>query len=255
MKTELKPGERLDDLQIKGYKIIQKPGQFCFSVDAVLLANHASVRKGERALDLGCGTGVVPLLLEAKNEGGPYVGLEIQEECAGLARRSVAYNGLEDKIEIVTGDIREASALFGMASFSVITANPPYMTADQGKQNTNEAQNIARREVLGTLDDLLRESAKLLKTGGRFYMIHRPSRLPEILAKMSAAHLEPKRMRLVHPYADREANLVLLTGVKGGKPQLKVEAPLVVYGEDGNYTEEMKGIYGEGKTRPQLLPF
>ncbi len=246
MKTELGPGERLDDLQIKGYKIIQKPGEFCFSMDAVLLANYATVKKGERALDLGCGTGVVPLLLEAKNEGGPYVGLEIQKESAGLARRSVAYNGLEGKIEIVTGDIREASDLFGMASFSVITANPPYMTADQGKMNANKAQDIARREVLGTLDDLLRESAKLLKAGGRFYMVHRPFRLPEILTKMSAAHIEPKRMRLVYPYADREANLVLLTGVKGGKPQLTVEAPLIVYREDGSYTEEMKKMYGEG---------
>ncbi len=227
MKVDLEPGERLDDLQIKGYQILQKPGEFCFSMDAVLLANYAKVKEGERALDLGCGTGVVPILLEAKNPGGPYVGLEIQEEAADLARRSVVLNGLEEKIKIVTGDIKEASGLFGTASFSVITVNPPYMTKDQGKESPNEAINVARKEVLCTLTDILRESARLLKMGGRFYMVHRPERLPEILRDMQAAGIEPKKMQLNYPGPDKEANLVLLTGVRGGKPGLTVEEPKI----------------------------
>ncbi len=228
MKVEVKPGERLDDLQIKGYQILQKPGDYCFSMDAVLLANYAKVREGERALDLGCGTGVVPILLEAKNPGGPYVGLEIQKEAADLARRSAALNGLEEKIQIVTGDLKEASGIFGTASFSVITVNPPYMMKEQGKESKNEALNIARKEVLCTLTDILRESAKMLKMGGRFYMVHRPERLPEILQGMQAAGIEPKRMQLVYPGPDKDANLVLLTGARGGKPGLTVEEPKIL---------------------------
>ncbi len=245
MKVELECGERLDDLQIKGYQIIQNPGKFCFGMDAVLLSDYAKVKKGEQVLDLCCGTGIVPILLAAKNEGGQYTGLEIQEESARMARRSVALNGLEEQIQIVTGDCKEASRLFGNASFSVVTANPPYLAGDQGKESPNEAVNIARREVACTLDDLLRESARVLKTGGRFYMVHRPLRLPEILAKMHAAGLEPKRMRLVYPGADKAASLVLLTGVRGGNPGLTAEAPLIVNDQDGDYTEEMKRIYGD----------
>ncbi len=244
MKAELEPGERLDDLQTKGYRIIQKPGEFCFGMDAVLLADYAKVKEGGRVLDLCCGTGIVPILMAARNAGGHYVGLEIQEESARMARRSVALNGLEEQIQIVTGDCKEASRLFGSASFSVVTANPPYMVEDGGKKNQNEALTIARHEVECTLDDLLRESARVLKRGGRFYMVHRPSRLPEILSKMSAAGLEPKKARLVYPCSDKEANLVLLMGVRGGKPQLRVEAPLIVYNKDGSYTDELLHIYG-----------
>ncbi len=228
MKVELEPGERLDDLQIKGYRILQKPGEFCFGLDAVLLANYAKVREGERALDLGCGTGVVPILLEAKNPGGMFVGLEIQEESAGMARRSVALNGQEEKVQIVTGDIKEASRIFGNASFSVVTVNPPYLKEAQGKKNKNEAQYIARHEVLCTLQDILRESAGVLKAGGRFYMVHRPERLPEILSEMQSAGIEPKRMQLIYPAPDKDANLVLFTGVRGGKPGLTVEEPMIL---------------------------
>ena len=127
MMNNQKPGERLDDLQIKGYEIIQKPGRFCFGMDAVLLSSYAKVKKNEKALDLGTGTGILPILLEAKNEGEHYTGLEIQEESADMARRSVMHNHLEDKIDIVTGDIKEAGTIFGAASFHVITTNPPYM--------------------------------------------------------------------------------------------------------------------------------
>ncbi|MCI6533692.1 MAG: tRNA1(Val) (adenine(37)-N6)-methyltransferase [Lachnospiraceae bacterium] len=243
MMNNLKPEERLDDLQIKGYEIIQSPGRFCFGMDAVLLSSYAKVRKRELALDLGTGTGILPILLEAKNEGEHYTGLEIQEESADMARRSVSHNGLEDKIDIVTGDIKEASGIFGAASFHVITTNPPYMIGEHGLKNENEALYIARHEALCTLDDILRESARLLKPKGRFYMVHRPFRLPEILAKMSAYGIEPKRLRLVYPHIDKEPNMVLLEGLRGGRPRMQVEPPLIVYRKDGEYTEELLEIY------------
>ena len=165
--------ERLDELHRNGYWIIQDPGRFCFGMDAVLLSGFAKVKPGERALDLGTGTGIIPILLEAKTKGEHFTGLEIQPESADMAARSVAYNHLEEKITIVTGDIKEASARFGAGSFEVITTNPPYMIGQHGIQNDANAKTIARHEVLCDLDDILRESAKMLKQGGRFYMVHR----------------------------------------------------------------------------------
>lgn len=239
----VRAGERVDDLQIKGYEIIQHPGRFCFGMDAVLLSSFAKVKKGERALDLGTGTGILPILLEAKNDGEHYTGLEIQRESADMAGRSVAYNGLDKKIDIVTGDIKEAALRFGAASFEVITVNPPYMIGNHGLKNQSEALYIARHEALCTLDDILRESAKILKVKGRFYMVHRPFRLPEILTKMCAWGIEPKEMRLVYPFADKEPNMVLVGGIKGGNPRMRVGPPLIVYESEGKYTDEVMRIH------------
>ena len=244
MTTNLKPEERLDDLQVNGYEIIQHPGKFCFGMDAVLLANFARVKKGEHVLDLGTGTGIIPILLTAKTEGESFVGLEIQEESADMARRSVAHNHLEDKVEIVNGDIKEAAAIFGPVSFDVITTNPPYMIGQHGIANMSDTKAIARHEVLCTLDDILRESARVLKPGGKFYMVHRPFRLAEIMSKMVAVGIEPKRMRMVHPYIDKEPNMVLLEGCRGGNSRMTVERPLIVYKEVGVYSDELLGEYG-----------
>lgn len=239
----LRQGERLDDLQIKGYEIIQSPGRFCFGMDAVLLSSFATVKMKEKVLDIGTGTGILPILLAAKNGGGSYTGLEIQEESADMARRSVRHNKLEDQIEIVTGDIKEVGELFDNASFDVITTNPPYMIGEHGLKNEKEARYIARHEALCTLDDILRESARMLKVKGRFYMVHRPFRLPEIMTKMCQYGLEPKRMRMVYPYVDKEPNMVLIEGRKGGNPRMTVEPPLIVYEKDGAYTKELLQIY------------
>ena len=236
--------ERLDNLERNGYCIIQDPQKFCFGMDAVLLSDFAKVKKGEKALDLGTGNGIIPILLEAKNNGEKYFGLEIQPESADLARRSIKYNKLEDKISVEIGDICEASKIFGVDSMDVVTTNPPYMIGQHGVQNIADAKTIARHEVLCTLDDIIRESAKLLKPGGRFYMVHRPFRLAEIFAAMISYHIEPKRMRLVYPFVDKEPNMVLIEGLRGGKSRITVEKPLIVYKEQNVYTDEILQIYG-----------
>ncbi|MBP5309202.1 MAG: methyltransferase, partial [Lachnospiraceae bacterium] len=199
-KDILKEHERIDDLQRNGYKIIQDPCRFCFGMDAVLLSGFARADKGDQVLDLGTGTGIIPILMEAKTEASHLIGLEIQEESADMARRSVALNGLETKIDIVTGDIRQADKLFGKSTMDVVTSNPPYMIGQHGLKNPDSEKAIARHEVLCTLEDVVRAAASLLKPGGNFFMVHRPFRLTEIMTCLSKYKLEPKRMRLVYPF-------------------------------------------------------
>ena len=244
MITDLMENERLDDLQRNGLKIIQKTDGFCFGMDAVLLSGFASVKPGERALDLGTGTGIIPLLLSAKTKGDHFTGLEIQTEIMKMAQRSVALNGLEKKIDIRQGDIKEASRIFGAASFDVVTSNPPYMNDAHGLKNPGDVKAISRHEVLCTLEDVVREGTKALKPGGRFYMVHRPHRLAEIITVMRQYKLEPKRMKFVHPFADKDANMVLIEAVRGGGAWLKLEPPVIVYKEPGVYTDEIYEIYG-----------
>lgn len=242
--VDLKENERLDDLQRCGYQIIQNPEKFCFGMDAVLLSAFARARAQDVLLDLGTGTGILPLLMEAKYHCARLVGLEIQEESVDMARRSVALNGLTDKIQIVAGDIKEADRLFASVSFDCITCNPPYMIERHGLSNPEAPKAIARHELLCTLEDVAAQTAKLLKPGGHFFLVHRPFRLAEIMALLVQYKLEPKRMRLVHPFADREPNLVLLEAVRGGKPRITVEKPMVIFREPGVYTEEVAGLYG-----------
>ncbi len=244
MTIKLKEGERLDELHRNGYQIIQNSQKFCFGMDAVLLSGFARVKAGERALDMGTGTGIIPILLRGKTEGRSFIGLEIQEESADMARRSVIYNHLEDSISIVTGDIKEAAALFGAASFDIVTCNPPYMTGNHGLVNPEQPKAIARHEILCTLEDVVRQAAKVLRPGGRFYLVHRPFRLAEILTLLVRYKLEPKRMRLVYPFVDKEPNMVLIEGLSGGRARITVEKPLIVYQEQGVYTDEIYDIYG-----------
>lgn len=245
MKNNLvKDNERLDDLQ-NGYYIIQDPEKFCFGMDAVLLSGFSRVKKGERVLDMCSGTGIIPILLRAKTEGESFTGMEIQEECAEMAQRSVAYNHLEEDIQMIQGDIREAADRFGAASFHVVTCNPPYMIGEHGLKNPHLPKAIARHEILCTLEDVVRQASALLKDNGRFYMVHRPFRLSEIMNVLTRYKLEPKRMQLVHPYIDREPNMVLIEARKGGNPRITVEPPLIVFERPGVYTQEILKTYGK----------
>ena len=244
MENDLRPGERFDDLHRNGYKIIQNKKKFCFGMDAVLLSGFASVREGENVLDLGTGTGIIPILLAGKTEGRHFTGLEIQTESADMARRSVLHNHLEDRISIIEGDIREAGKIFPPAFFDVITSNPPYMTRQHGLVNPNKEKAIARHEICCTLEDVVGQTARLLRVGGRFYMVHRPFRLAEILHMLVEYRLEPKRLQFVYPFIDKEPNMVLIEAVRGGRSRVQVEKPLIVYEKPGVYTEEIYDIYG-----------
>lgn len=244
MRTELKDGERLDDLHRNGFQIIQNERLFCFGMDAVLLSGFAQVKEGGRALDLGTGTGIIPILLAAKTKGEYFAGLEISALSADMARRSVLHNGLEKRIEIIQGDIKEAGELFAPASFDTVTSNPPYMIGQHGLTNPDIEKAAARHEIFCTLEDVVRAAARLVRPGGKFYMVHRPFRLAEIIRTLSEYKLEPKRMRLVYPYVDREPNMVLIEAMRGGKPRMTVEKPLIVYEKPGVYTPEITEIYG-----------
>lgn len=244
MDVELRENERIDDLQRNGYQIIQNPEKFCFGMDAVLLSGFVRVKPGAKVLDLGTGTGIIPLLVEAKTQAMHISAIEIQEESADMARRSVQLNGLEEKIDIVTGDLREAEKFFDAASFDVVTCNPPYMIGQHGLTNPDAPKAIARHEILCTLEDVVRTAAKLLKPGGYFCMVHRPFRLAEIIRVMTEYKLEPKRMKLVYPYVDKEPNMVLIEGCRGGKPRMTVEKPLIVFKEPNIYTDEITDVYG-----------
>jgi len=250
--------EEIDTLK-NGYKIIQDTDRFQFGIDAMLLADFANstVKAGEKVIDLGTGTGIIPLLMEGSTsrwlsacEAGvskppevSFTGLEVQEASAEMAARSVALNSLEDRVRIVRGDLRCVDGLFNKHSFNVVTCNPPYMIDTHGRGNELDAKTIARHEVLCTLEDVVAAADYLLATHGRFFMIHRPFRLPEIFEALAAHKLEPKRMRLIHPFADKEPNMVMIEARKNAKRRLTIEPPLVVRYDNGEYTAEITRIY------------
>ena len=244
MKTELKPGERVDDLQRNGYGIIQDPSRFCFGMDAVLLSGYVRVPDNGSVLDLGTGNGIIPILVAAKTEAAHLTGLEIQHDSADMAARSVQMNDLADRISIIEGDIKEAEKIFDAASFDIITSNPPYMTGGHGLSNPDDAKAIARHEIKCTLDDVVKAAAYCLRPGGAFYMVHRPFRLADIFETMRKYHIEPKRMKMVYPSADKEPTMVLVEGRRGGRPRLTVDKPLIIYDAEGKYTQEIYDIYG-----------
>ena len=248
--------ERIDILK-NGYKIIQDTERFQFGIDAVLLADFAKgVKNGDSVIDLGTGTGIIPLLMAGRwlsaCEAGvskppevTFTGLEVQEASAEMAGRSVALNGLEDRIKIQQGDLREVSRLFAPHSFNIVTCNPPYMIDTHGRANELDAKTIARHEVLCTLEDVVAAADYLLATHGKFFMIHRPFRLPEIFESLAAHKLEMKRMRLIQPFADKEPNMVMIEARKNAKRRLTLEPPLIVRNDDGVYTAEIRQIYGD----------
>lgn len=236
--------ERIDDLNRNNYKIIQNKNNFCFGMDAVLLSSFAKVKENERVLDLGTGTGIIPILLEAKTKGKHFTGLEIQEYSVSMAKRSVLLNKLESKIKIILGDIKEASHILGPGSFDVVTCNPPYMNDMHGLKNHHESKAVARHEILCSLEDVVKQTSKVLRTAGRFYMVHRPFRLIEIINTLTFYKLETKTIRMVHPYIDKEPNMVLIECIKGARSRVKIEPPLIVYKDINVYTDEIYDIYG-----------
>ena len=237
-------GERLDDLQCNGLYLIQDPDKFCFGIDAVLLSNFVKVKKNGHVVDLCTGSGIVPILLSAKTGAKKITGIEIQSDIADMARRSVSYNKLDEKIDIINDDISNALKYINNCSVDSVCVNPPYMKDTTAIKNPELPMAIARHELLTDLETVINIASKLLKESGKFFMVHRPSRLSEIFASMRQNRIEPKRLRFIHPYIESKANLVLIEGAKGSGVWMDVEPPLVVYKDKNVYTYEVLKIYG-----------
>lgn len=243
MTVHLQNDERIDDLCRQGLKVIQSASAPGFSMDAILLADFAQVKCGERLIDLGTGTGVIALLLMAKQPECFGYGLELMPEMAELASRSVLLNGLEERLKISCGDIRQASDLYGRANFDVVVSNPPYYKDGAGRISGDQLRAAARSERYCHLEELLDSVAALLKPLGRFYIVHRAERLGDLLAAAAQRQLRCVRLRMVQPRADSPANLLLAQFTFHSQERLLVEAPLVVYQASNVYSEEMMAIY------------
>ena len=239
----LHEGERLDDLQRNGLKLIQNPDWFCFGMDAVLLTAFAEVREGDRCIDLCTGNGVIPILLSGRTEGKHFDGLELMEDVAEMAARSVAYNGISDRVSIQAGDVKNATTIYGLSVCEVVTCNPPYLERDGGLLPADEHKAAARHELHCTLRDVLSAAKELLVPGGRFYMVHRPFRLAGIMHEMVEIGLSPKRLRMIHAHEGEQPNMILIEGVRDGGGGLVCEKPLIIYENDGTYTDEVKVLY------------
>lgn len=242
MEVKIKDNERVDDLQFKGLRIIQNPEWFCFGIDAVLLSNFTRVKKNARVIDLGTGTGIIPILLAGKSNAKELYGVEIQDDVAEMAQRSVRMNGLEERLKIVNKDLKELTDIFEKGSFDVVTSNPPYMHS-KGIINENDKKAISRHEIKCNLEDVIKVASDLLKPAGKFFMVNRPLRLVDMMYYGRKYNLEPKFIRFVHPRASKAPNLVLVEYVKCAKAEVKILEPLYVYNEDNTYTDELLKIY------------
>lgn len=243
----LKPGERLDHLLAEDLRIIQSREVFSFSFDAVLLADFAKVPKHKaKIVDLCSGNGVIPLLLSSKTKA-PMTGVEIQERLYDMATRSIQFNNLSDQIEMCHLDLKQAPALLGIEKTDIVTCNPPYFnTYSQEIINKNEHYAIARHEILCTLEDVVQATSRLLKQGGKAYFVHRPNRLMDLITYMKKYRLEPKRIQFIYPREGKDANTLLVEGIKDGQPDVKILPPINVYESNGEYSSFMKRLlYGE----------
>ncbi len=244
MEELIYPGERIDDLQINGLKIIQDPNCFCFGIDAVLLANFAALKKNSRVVDLGTGTGIIPILLAGKNPTSQVVAVEIQEKMAEMASRSVRLNNLESRIKVLNMDLREAQGVLEANMYDAVTVNPPYMHAE-GLINPNDNKAISRHEVMCTLEDVMKVASRLLKFRGSLFMVHRPQRLVDIMCLGRSYRLEPKKIQFVQSGYNKKPNLLLIEFRKSAQPELLFLDPIVIYDEAGNYTEKVLEIYSK----------
>ncbi|MBQ9519276.1 MAG: tRNA1(Val) (adenine(37)-N6)-methyltransferase [Firmicutes bacterium] len=239
----LKKGERLDDLHRNGYMLIQNPKKFCFGLDAVLLSGFAKARPEELVMDLCSGNGVVPILMEGKTECEQFVGVEIQPDNVDMANRSIQYNGQQDKIFMECCDLKDIDKIYNKHLFDVVTCNPPYIKAGSGAVNETDGKAVARHEIKCDLNDVFAAAAKMLKYGGRLYMVHRANRLTDIFEYSRKNHLEPKVMRFVHAYIDKAPSMVLIEFAKDGKPHLEVLQPMIIYAAGNVYTKEVNDIF------------
>ena len=239
----LKENERIDELHRNGYVIIQDTKRFCFGMDAVLLSSFANAQKGDKVFDIGTGTGIIPILMEAKTKASEFFAIDIQEESVDMAKRSISLNKLEHKIKVYHLDIKNVFDKFEKNTFNVVTSNPPYMNMGGGILNDFSPKAIARHEILCNLDDILKGASGLLKPKGKFFMVHRPNRLADIIEGLRKYKLEPKTIRFVQPYENKEPNMVLIEAVKNGGAMLKVLPTLIVYNENREYTKEIYDIY------------
>ena len=246
MDVELKENERIDDLEFKGLKIIQNEKGFCFGMDSVLLSVFAkNMKNNSTVLDLGTGTGIIPILLCGKTNLRKVVGIEIQQDVANMAKRSSQLNNLQDRFEVVNTNIIDLKNIYEKQSFDVITTNPPYKKENTGITNENRTKLISRHEITANLEDFISISKDLLKDKGEFYMVHRPERLVDILSFMRKYKIEPKILKFVSPNKNKEPNLILIKGIKNANSFLRVEKNLYVYNEDGKYTNEILKIYNK----------
>ena len=245
---ELLEKERIDDLQYKGLKIIQKEDEFCFGIDSVILSDFAkNIKKNSEIIDLGTGTGIISILLSKKLQAKKIYGIEIQKQVADMAKRSVELNSLENLVTILNEDLKNLPEILNKNYYDAIVTNPPYKKDNTGLKNENEAKLISRHEIKCTIEDIAEVSSKLLKNGGELYMVHRPERLAEIIEVLVKYRLEPKILKLVYPKKDKESNLILIKAVKNAKSFLKIEKPLFVYDENNNYTKDILEIYNKGE--------
>ena len=243
---ELKQDERIDDLEFNGLKIIQNKNGFCFGMDSVLLSDFAkNMRKNSKVIDLGTGTGIINILLSGKTTAKELVGVEVQEEVADMAKRSVKLNGVEGKIEILNKNILDLKNIYNKGYFDVVVTNPPYKKINTGLINEENKKMISRHEITANLRDFIHISSYLLKDHGEFFMVHRPERLVDILWTMREEKIEPKKIKFVYPNENKKTNLVLIKGVKNGNSFLEFEDNLYVYNQNGNYTDEILKIYGK----------
>ena len=246
MEVELKENERIDNLEINNLKIIQNTEGFCFGIDSVLLSNFAgNIKKQSKVLDLGTGTGIIPILLCAKTQLKKVLGVEIQEEVYEMTKRSIELNNLNDKFEVINANILELNKIFNKNTFDVVITNPPYKKKNTGILNENNKKIISRHEVTATLEDFIKIAKDMLKDKGEFYMVHRPDRLVDIISIMRNYKIEPKQLRFVYSDKNQPANLVLVKGIKNARPFLKIEKNLYIYDENKNYSEEIKKIYNK----------
>lgn len=247
MEKFVRDGERVDHLNIGDLKIIQNPRKFCFGIDAVMLANFVTVKKGDTVVDFGTGTGIIPIILAGKTGAARIIGIEIQEDMVDMANRSINMNKLDDRIKLFAGDIKNAHSFIRQGSADLVVSNPPYMDHGHGLINPDDSKAIARHEILCTLEDIVKSAGRVLRNGGRLALIHRSSRLADVLLCMREYEIEPKRLRMVHSHSDSQSNLFLVEGIKEGGRFLKVLKPLVIYAGDSEYTHEINNIYYRGE--------